>query len=227
VDLTNVLILSGSTQQLTVARIPRPHPDQDTPGGRNVSDTQFWLVSHEGSSGNAGGQTDAVALTANILLDLATADVGRVDEGGVTNPQTLLLLVRSNETGNEWGEENVINNSTNIDNVLFTSVEIFGSASDASNLIDLYAMGGGADNPLPVQLASFTATVDEGKVMLRWVTASEFQNLGFNVYRSRTPDGKFTKLNGKLIPGLGTSPGACVPVGGRFCNRRRCPLLLH
>lgn len=208
-DLTNVLILSGSTQQLTVARIPRPHPDQTTEnlGNLNVSDTQFWLVSHEGSSGNISAQTDAVALTANILLDLATADVGRVDEIGVSIPQTLLLLVRNNEPGqaNEWGQEPVTNTSTDINNVLFLSVEIFGSTSDASNLINLYAMGGNADNPLPVQLASFTATADEGKVTLRWVTASEFQNLGFNVYRSRTPDGNFTKLNGQLIPGLGTS----------------------
>jgi hypothetical protein len=64
---------------------------------------------------------------------------------------------------------------------------------------------GAADNSLPVELASFTTKVSEGKVVLRWATASESQNLGFNVYRSTSPDGPFTKLNPQVIPGLGTS----------------------
>jgi hypothetical protein len=63
----------------------------------------------------------------------------------------------------------------------------------------------GGDNSLPVELASFTGKVSEGKVVLRWATASESQNLGFNVYRSTSPNGPFTKLNPQVIPGLGTS----------------------
>jgi hypothetical protein len=40
------------------------------------------------------------------------------------------------------------------------------------------------DLPLPVELVSFTGTVEEGGVRLSWVTASEVDNLGFEVRRS-------------------------------------------
>jgi hypothetical protein len=45
----------------------------------------------------------------------------------------------------------------------------------------------------------------EGRITLRWRTASEQDNLGFNVYRSDTTEGPWTKLNSDLIPGQGTT----------------------
>ncbi|RMI01318.1 MAG: lamin tail domain-containing protein, partial [Calditrichaeota bacterium] len=40
------------------------------------------------------------------------------------------------------------------------------------------------DTPLPVELTSFTATAGDGEVILRWVTESEVQNLGFEILRA-------------------------------------------
>jgi len=55
----------------------------------------------------------------------------------------------------------------------------------------------------PVELSSFTATTGDGKVTLRWRTETETNNIGFNIYRSETKDGKFVKINNKLIEGQG------------------------
>ena len=60
------------------------------------------------------------------------------------------------------------------------------------------------DHPVPVSLASFTGSVSENGIELHWRTASERANLGFNVYRSDSEDGPYTKVNLELIKGAGT-----------------------
>ena len=71
---------------------------------------------------------------------------------------------------------------------------------------DMGAYENPGDAPLPVELSSFTATVLEGGVHLRWRTESEVENLGFDVFRGKERDGPFFKINDFLIPGAGSSP---------------------
>ena len=40
---------------------------------------------------------------------------------------------------------------------------------------------------------------------VRWKTASELDNFGFDVYRSESPDGPFARINTEIIEGAGTS----------------------
>ena len=40
------------------------------------------------------------------------------------------------------------------------------------------------------------------QVLVEWVTKTEIDNLGFNLYKSTEKEGIYTKLNNKLIPGL-------------------------
>ena len=47
------------------------------------------------------------------------------------------------------------------------------------------------DGSLPVTLTSFTATAGDEKVNIRWITESEIENLGFNIYRSTNSNVKF------------------------------------
>ena len=54
-----------------------------------------------------------------------------------------------------------------------------------------------------VILPSFTATPGDEQVVLEWETASEFENAGFNVWRSQVEDGPYTRLNQALIPARG------------------------
>ena len=63
--------------------------------------------------------------------------------------------------------------------------------------------GGG---PLPVSLSKFRPELlDSGEIVVRWITESELNNAGFNILRSETRNGEFTKLNTKLIAGQGTT----------------------
>ena len=39
------------------------------------------------------------------------------------------------------------------------------------------------------------------EITIEWVTETEFDTAGFNIYRSATPDGEFVQINPQLIPG--------------------------
>jgi glucose/arabinose dehydrogenase len=59
---------------------------------------------------------------------------------------------------------------------------------------------------LPVQLASFTGTVNSmSKVKLDWTTLSEVNNYGFYLERRTSNEAGFTELVGSFIPGHGTT----------------------
>ena len=61
-----------------------------------------------------------------------------------------------------------------------------------------------------VTLVSFTATGGDGQVLIEWETASEINNIGFNLWRSTREMGDYVKLNDLLIPSqaLGSVIGA-------------------
>jgi len=61
------------------------------------------------------------------------------------------------------------------------------------------------DYVVPVELVSFTARVAEAGVLLSWSTASETENLGFEIYRSTQEAGDYAKATPEMIPGAGTS----------------------
>ena len=75
----------------------------------------------------------------------------------------------------------------------------FGASTDLGT--PGYRRGGA----LPVSLSKFRPErLESGAVVVRWITESELNNAGFNILRSETRDGQFTKLNTKLIAGQGT-----------------------
>jgi hypothetical protein len=65
---------------------------------------------------------------------------------------------------------------------------------------------GDLDNPLPIQLASFSGTANNnGNVLLTWVTLSEMNNYGFYVQRKRLNEQEYFEIPGSFIPGHGTT----------------------
>ncbi|MCX5898376.1 MAG: hypothetical protein NTY29_09305, partial [Proteobacteria bacterium] len=76
--------------------------------------------------------------------------------------------------------------------------------------------------PLVITLASFAAIPGNREVMLVWVTESEIENAGFNIYRAETEDGTYVRLSASLIPAQGTATsGATYTYADRDVVNRR------
>jgi hypothetical protein len=59
-------------------------------------------------------------------------------------------------------------------------------------------------DPTLIQLSSFSAARELGKVILEWTTESELDNAGFNVLRAESEGGEYAKINTALIPAQGS-----------------------
>ena len=75
--------------------------------------------------------------------------------------------------------------------------------------------------PTAVELASFSAEPQGGNVLVSWETATELDNLGFNVYRANSAGGERIRLNDWLIPSQ--SPGSTVGSSYQFVDRSAEP----
>lgn len=92
--------------------------------------------------------------------------------------------------------------------------EMGGTVSEANNTVTLSGIDSfsrwtatDSDNSLPVTLSSFTGSLENGFPILNWITESELENLGWNIYRSKSENGlenNSLQLNDQLIPGMGT-----------------------
>jgi hypothetical protein len=58
-----------------------------------------------------------------------------------------------------------------------------------------------------ITLAEFNAIPGSARVTLAWITASEIDTAGFNIYRSTEETSQYVKINSALIKATG-SPGA-------------------
>jgi hypothetical protein len=75
------------------------------------------------------------------------------------------------------------------------------TAPDFSGVVDYF----GPVGPVPVQLSSFTAVVqNNARVRLNWVTTSETNNYGFEVQKASETSG-FETIPNSFVPGHGTT----------------------
>jgi hypothetical protein len=162
---------TGATVQFTVANTGAlditVEKINSSPGGalptglQNLAPT-YWAFSI--TSGTLNG-------TFSLTLDITGIP-------GVNNPSQLHLLRRSNPTAN-WTDLGTPNN-VNGNLLTWTGLTSFSE----------YGLGGDNNNPLPVQLSSFTADVKGRDVQLRWQTATEINNAGFEVERKKLSEGE-------------------------------------
>jgi hypothetical protein len=78
-----------------------------------------------------------------------------------------------------------------------------------------------APPPTAITLASLTVRLHQGSALVEWETATEVDNLGFHLYRSDAPAGKWQRLNQSLIPAR--APGSPVGAGYEFLDQSVVP----
>ena len=77
-------------------------------------------------------------------------------------------------------------------------------SNDSNSPYNIHLTGDGAQ-PTNVELSAFTAEVGASGILLRWATETELDNAGFNIYRSRSENGEYAKINEYLIPSQGNA----------------------
>ena len=153
------------------------------------------------TAGNMGADGAAMwALPASEDGAGRSSIIRRYDEG-VARDGTMPAWSGEGSLGKEVGGEGnaswVLASSSNLS---FIARETYYGSPD-----DEGTPGYRAGGALPVSLSKFRPErLDSGAVVIRWITESELNNAGFNILRSETRDGAFTKLNTNLIAGQGT-----------------------
>ncbi|MEZ5039079.1 MAG: T9SS type A sorting domain-containing protein [Saprospiraceae bacterium] len=147
----------------------------------HISALEYWVLNQTAGTGN---------VTVNLSWR-ATSNV--------TDPASIIVARHDGSTWQNEGQS-AINGSASLGDVTSNNVTSFSPFTLASTL-------GGAFNPLPVELTSFTAQKKEKGVLLEWETAVEENNAFFQVERSI--DGKQFAAIGK-VEGVGSSDVAQI-----------------
>lgn len=130
-------------------------------------------------------------LDATLVFCYDESELNGIDEANLT-------LFRSIDGGTSWtnvgGNVDVVNNKITLDNI-----DAFSTWT-----------AGDENAPLPVELVSFTDSVTVDGLLLQWETATEINNFGFDIEKTRLrpdePDSaavKWTKLG--FVEGNGTT----------------------
>lgn len=177
-----LLSVSGSSPVIRFEMVASDPGGTAGTGLNNISIVRYWqgsLTSGTFTSGQVKlfwGADDGVD---GALTDLRVAACGTVNGAYADSG-------RAATTGNgTWGS--------------ITSLSV--------DDIQLYFTLGSAagDNSLPVELSSFAVSPQFGSVNLEWVTQSEINNQGFNIYRKDIDeDSDWSAINSTLIPGKGS-----------------------
>ena len=108
------------------------------------------------------------------------------------------LAVPFRNTGGAWVPEGALVGSITGSNPWVATI-------DASSGLSSWTVGN-ENGGLPVQLASFTGSVQsDGDVALTWITLSEINNYGFYVQRKRLAEQQYDEIPNSFVPGNGTT----------------------
>lgn len=120
---------------------------------------------------------------------------------GITDYETLTVLTRS-DSNSAW--QNIQDIGGTLDFSLAPdTIRVFVLSTHHVPLNRQFTIGGGSDNPLPVELAGFSATPSKTGATLNWTTHSETDNLGFILYRDSVEIGSY--VYNSALKGHGTA----------------------
>ena len=135
--------------------------------------------------------------TYDALIRLFYAHLSGVINESLTGPNRLSVFRRDNALDATWEEVPNLTINTTDDYIQF---HINSTGTDFGE----FALGR-AEGPNSITLSTFTAIYANGSSMLQWITQSESENLGWNIYRSETDFENAFQINAHLIEGAGTT----------------------
>lgn len=191
----------------------------------NILNVDLKLRTTGGTSDLLGDATFTIDYNSSVLTYIGkdanfdgrwdndnSSDYNDLDPGNFST-RASLSVIKGSETGLDIPTSatqigriqfNIIDTNANSGikwNSLFQSVKDY-SGNDIKNKL---TYSDPADFSLPVQLVSFTAQENAAGVELAWMTESEVDNLGFNIWKSELENANYEKLNRELIGGAGNS----------------------
>jgi hypothetical protein len=169
----------------------------------NQQGSQLVATGTVGNSGNQLGISVSLSGDGNIALVGGKADNDFVG--------AVWVFKRNGSVWTQEGEKVVGTGGVGSSNQGFSvslssdgNTALVGGVGDNANVGAAWVFT--HDTPLPIQLASFTATiVNGGNVRLDWTTLSEINNYGFHVQRSPENESNYQTLTNSFIPGHGTT----------------------
>ncbi|MER2599128.1 MAG: CSLREA domain-containing protein [Caldilineales bacterium] len=190
-------------------------------GGSATANDNWWGVNSGPASGVLAG---AVAPTATRWLQLRhaaspasipvnssttlTADILGLNTGGTTAaanltglppfPQPAGTIFSAPTLGTLSGEATQFVNGEA--SATYNAGATSGTGTALATADSQSEMASITLSPLAVMLETFSAEAQADQVLLSWVTATELNNRGFNIWRGLTPDAPDRQLNSTLIP---------------------------
>lgn len=151
----------------------------------NIAADQFY----SGALGNSGE-----------ILELRDASNNLIDEvdswyGGDNDTKSSMERISPHVSGTQssnWGTNDGITK-----NGLDAGSNPLNATPKAQNSV--------SESSLAVSLSGFSAEVADEHVVLNWITESEVNSVGFNIYRSISKEGPFEKVNLDIILSKGNS----------------------
>jgi hypothetical protein len=157
---------AGNSQNLTinVDQInSSPGVNGSLPSGVNQTISKYWNIALTSGSVTTG--------VYSISIDVTGIS-------GINSPKDIYLLKRTN-SNSEW---------QNLGKPSFTEGNLCTWTGQTS--FSEFTLGGDSENPLPVELNSFTAKVERNSVSLTWQTSTEVDNYGFEIEKSENSNVK-------------------------------------
>jgi hypothetical protein len=143
----------------------------------SVSPVRYWQIDRAGAANLTGATATLYYKTTGI------ADV-------VTDPSHL-RIAKTNGAGTSWNDVGGTGSASGTGSITTSSFTTFSKFT--------FANAAGGNNPLPIELLSFTAIPQNEEVDLNWITMTETNNDYFTVEKS---------TNGLLFEGCATVKGA-------------------
>jgi hypothetical protein len=158
--------------------------------GKNLNPNSLGVgIDHIATRGYYTITTKKTGYTASIDFYYGS---GNVPEWSAITPgsEEELVLCVWDDTNSEWV---IAGTSQNVD-VNDDSITVSGISTEMKPFSKWTLGSSTMDNPLPVLLASFSSQIVANGIQLNWVTASEINNLGFEVWRSESVDSNYTLI---------------------------------